>query len=102
MTKTETEKTSKGKSAAKSSSQKQNQKQKKTASRARTEVTSETTAAQTLSAEERYRMIQDAAYHVAEKDGFQRGREQDYWLQAEKEIDGTLQRRNASETQDVH
>jgi len=32
-------------------------------------------------------MIQDAAYHIAEKDGFQKGKEQDYWLQAEKEID---------------
>lgn len=41
----------------------------------------------TSSPEERYRMIQDAAYHIAERDGFQKGKEQDYWLRAEKEID---------------
>lgn len=35
--------------------------------------------------EERYRMIQSAAYFLAEKDGFQ-GSAIDYWTQAERQI----------------
>ncbi len=31
-------------------------------------------------------MIQYAAYHIAEKDGFKPGKEQEYWFQAEKQI----------------
>jgi hypothetical protein len=37
--------------------------------------------------EDRDRMIQYAAYHIAEKDGFQPGKEHEYWLQAERQID---------------
>lgn len=37
------------------------------------------------SPEDRYRMVQSAAYFIAEKDGF-RGRDTDYWAQAEGEI----------------
>jgi len=37
------------------------------------------------SPEERYRMVQSAAYFIAEKDGFQ-GRDTDYWVRAEREI----------------
>lgn len=44
-----------------------------------------------VSAEDRQRMIQDAAYHIAEKDGFQAGREQEYWYRAEKQIDQLIQ-----------
>jgi hypothetical protein len=39
-----------------------------------------------FSREERRRMIETAAYHIAEKDGFKPGREDDYWLQAERQI----------------
>jgi 3-deoxy-D-arabino-heptulosonate 7-phosphate (DAHP) synthase len=31
-------------------------------------------------------MIREAAYYIAEKNGFQRNKELDYWLQAEAEI----------------
>lgn len=37
------------------------------------------------SPEERYRMVQSAAYFIAEKDGFQ-GPDTDYWVRAEREI----------------
>jgi hypothetical protein len=38
------------------------------------------------SAEERYRMVQSAAYFIAEKDGFQHGCDAQYWARAEREI----------------
>ena len=38
-----------------------------------------------LSPEERYRLVQDAAYFIAERDGFQ-GSSVDYWHRAEREI----------------
>lgn len=41
------------------------------------------------SAEERYGMVQNAAYYLAEKDGFQ-GAAVDYWIQAEQEIAAQL------------
>lgn len=37
------------------------------------------------SAEQRYRMVQDAAYYLAEKNGF-KGGALDYWIAAEAEI----------------
>lgn len=40
--------------------------------------------------EERERMIQYAAYHIAEKDGFKAGKETEYWLQAEQQISDLL------------
>ncbi len=36
-------------------------------------------------AEERYRMVQTAAYYIAERDGFA-GKASDYWIAAELEI----------------
>jgi len=42
-------------------------------------------AAPALSPEQRYRMVQDAAYYLAEKNGF-RGSAMDYWIAAEAEI----------------
>ncbi len=41
------------------------------------------------SPEQRYRMIQDAAYFIAEKNGFAGGA-MDYWIAAEAEIDVML------------
>lgn len=38
---------------------------------------------------ERYKMIEVAAYYIAEKDGFT-GYAADYWIAAEKEIDKKL------------
>jgi len=39
--------------------------------------------------EQRYRMVQDAAYFIAEKNGFKAG-SLDYWIAAEAEIDMLL------------
>ncbi|HRF11233.1 MAG: hypothetical protein AW09_002138 [Candidatus Accumulibacter phosphatis] len=41
------------------------------------------------SPEDRYRMVQSAAYFIAERDGF-RGADTDYWAQAEGEIAAQL------------
>ena len=38
-------------------------------------------------AEERHRRISDAAYYRAQRRGFEPGREQDDWLEAEKDVD---------------
>ena len=45
-----------------------------------------TTSMKRYSKEELHQMIQTAAYHIAEKDGFKHGREHDYWVQAERQI----------------
>lgn len=42
-----------------------------------------------ITPEQRYRMIQDAAYYVAERNGFA-GDNYAYWLEAEKAIDEQL------------
>lgn len=42
-----------------------------------------------VSPEQRYRMIQDAAYYIAERHGFT-GDNHAFWLQAEQEIDSQL------------
>jgi hypothetical protein len=39
--------------------------------------------------EQRYKMVQDAAYFIAEKNGFQAG-SMDYWIAAEAEITALL------------
>lgn len=42
-----------------------------------------------VSAEKRYKMIQDAAYYLAEKSGFS-GNTLDHWTKAEKQINAQL------------
>jgi hypothetical protein len=42
-----------------------------------------------LSPEQRYKMVQDAAYFIAEKNGFKAG-SMDYWIAAEVEITALL------------
>ena len=49
-------------------------------------TTTNPTAPVKPSAEERYRMVQSAAYFMAEKDGFQHGRDAEYWARAELEV----------------
>ncbi len=44
----------------------------------------------TVAPEERYQMIAAAAYFLAERHGFSRGRALDDWIAAEKEIDSML------------
>ncbi len=46
-----------------------------------------------ISAEERWRMVATAAYHRAEKRGFEPGHEVEDWLAAEREIDAVLKPR---------
>jgi hypothetical protein len=46
-------------------------------------------AAPAVTPEQRYRMIQDAAYFIAERNGFV-GDNHAYWLQAEQAIDAEL------------
>jgi hypothetical protein len=45
--------------------------------------------ASALTPEQRYKMVQDAAYFIAEKNGFQAG-SMDYWIAAEAEITALL------------
>jgi len=59
----------------------------KTVTRKRT--TTRRTTNKKVSAEERYTMIQTAAYLKAEKNGFA-GDPKQYWLEAEKEINAAL------------
>jgi hypothetical protein len=42
-----------------------------------------------ITSEERYKMIEVAAYYVAEKNGFG-GQPMDYWLEAERQIEDKL------------
>lgn len=46
-------------------------------------------AKKAVSAEKRYKMIQDAAYYLAEKSGFS-GSSVDHWTKAEKQINAQL------------
>lgn len=57
---------------------------------------------QELTPEERYKMIQEAAYHIAEKDGFQPGKEHDYWYQAEREMEERFKERESMQPDDMH
>jgi hypothetical protein len=43
-----------------------------------------------ITPEERWKMISDAAYYIAEKRGFQNNNPEADWLQAEAQIDATL------------
>ncbi|MFH1018837.1 MAG: DUF2934 domain-containing protein [Pseudomonadota bacterium] len=47
-----------------------------------------------ISAEQRYRMICEAAYYLAEKHGFRGGSPVDDWVKAEHQIDTMLSRIN--------
>ena len=47
-----------------------------------------------ISAEERYRLIAEAAYYRAEKRGFQGGDPAQDWIQAEKEVDAKFSKPN--------
>lgn len=62
---------------------------KPAATRPRTAGRKAAPPALTPTPEERYKMIQDAAYFMAEKSGFLGGA-MDYWMAAEIEIDAAL------------
>ena len=44
--------------------------------------------------EERYRMVQEAAYHFSEKQAFAPGRDIDNWLLAEIDIEALMKKKN--------
>ena len=48
--------------------------------------------------QDRQMMVQNAAYHIAERDGFQSGREQEYWFQAEREVAEQLRAQNREQS----
>jgi hypothetical protein len=56
----------------------------------------------TFSKEERTKMIETAAYHIAEKDGFRPGREQEYWFQAERQIKELFPESSKANQPEVH
>ncbi len=51
-----------------------------------------TTSIKPVSAAERYKMIQEAAYYKAERRGFEPGWEAQDWAESEREIDDLLKR----------
>jgi hypothetical protein len=60
---------------------------KKTAAKKAPEVTY-------ITNEERYRMVQEAAYHLSEKQNFEPGNDMDNWLLAEMEIETLMKTKN--------
>lgn len=54
-----------------------------------------TTKSSVITSEERYRMIETAAYYIAEKNGFSTNN-MDHWLAAEQEVDTKLNGLSAS------
>lgn len=56
------------------------------------------TAGSNISAEERQRMIQEAAYYHYVQRGFANGHDLDDWLAAEAELDGMSSERRAAES----
>jgi len=44
--------------------------------------------------EQRYLMVQEAAYHLSEKQNFQPGKDMDNWLFAEMEIEALMKKKN--------
>lgn len=72
------------KTPVKKSAPKKTTVRKTTAAKATTTKTS-TTKARKISAEERYKMIEVAAYYIAEHNHFQ-GNAIDFWIAAEEEV----------------
>jgi hypothetical protein len=52
--------------------------------------------------DDKERMIQYAAYHIAEKDGFQAGKEKDYWFRAERQIQDLIEGQTRSDSYKSH
>ncbi|NNJ90120.1 MAG: DUF2934 domain-containing protein [Gammaproteobacteria bacterium] len=44
--------------------------------------------------EQRYLMVQEAAYHLSEKQNFEPGKDMDNWLFAEMEIEALMKKKN--------
>ena len=66
---------------------------KKSASSKKSAIKEQVTNPLSVSAEERWRMVANAAYHRAEARGFAPGNELQDWIAAEKDIDKLLSRK---------
>ena len=96
-------KVSKKKSSAKKAAKKTSSKKKADAKKTTAKKTSKKASTHTskvhhtsstrlnISAEERWRMVANTAYHKAEARGFTPGDEAKDWFEAEKEVDALLQ-----------
>jgi len=85
--KTTTKKAVSKKSTAKKATTKKKAASKKKASAKKAAVTY-------INNEERYRMVQEAAYHLSEKQNFEPGKDMDNWLYAEMEIEALMKKKN--------
>ncbi|MDJ0832864.1 MAG: DUF2934 domain-containing protein [Gammaproteobacteria bacterium] len=56
-------------------------------------------AVKSLSYQQRYQMISEAAYLIAEKQSFVPGNEMDNWLTAEQQIDGWIKKEKIKVTE---
>ncbi len=59
-------------------------------------VVRQPTASSTITNEQHYLMVSEAAYHLAEKQGFNPGSDMDNWLKAEKQIAAIMRSGNIS------
>jgi len=67
---------------------------KKTASKKK--VSKKAVVSKTITSEQRYQMVQEAAYHLAEKSGFDSSYDLDNWLAAEAQIKAKLAKEKIS------
>ena len=67
---------------------------KKKAASKKKAVAKKSPAVKYISNEERYRMVQEAAYHLSEKQAFDPGKDMDNWLFAEMEIEALMKKKN--------
>ena len=83
-------KTAAKKAASNKAAVKKSVKKKSVAKKASVKKAAAGTAQNSLSYQQRYQMISEAAYLIAEKQNFIPGSEMDHWLQAEKQIDSWI------------
>lgn len=90
--KTTTKKAVSKKSTVKKAVTKKAATKKKAASKKK--VSAKKAAVTFINNEERYRMVQEAAYHLSEKQNFEPGKDMDNWLYAEMEIEALMKKKN--------
>jgi len=90
--KTTTKKAVSKKSTAKKALTKKATTKKKAASKKK--ASAKKAAVTYINNEERYRMVQEAAYHLSEKQNFEPGKDMDNWLYAEMEIEALMKKKN--------
>jgi len=90
--KTTTKKAVSKKSTAKKAVTKKATTKKKAASKKK--ASAKKAAVTYINNEERYRMVQEAAYHLSEKQNFEPGKDMDNWLYAEMEIEALMKKKN--------